>query len=110
MPGIEKEIIVFAAALFAGAGVRLFYRCLELFREIVKHSSAAIGAEDMLFWVGAAFYLFVQIYQTNSGSIRWYFILGVVVGAIFMSFFVRKIKKFRRFFGRKNVDKLQEKR
>lgn len=94
MQGIEKEIIVFAAALLSGASVRLTYRCLEIFREIVKHSLLVINIEDMVFWIGAAVYLFIQIYQTNSGSIRWHFILGVVVGAIFMSFFVKKAEKF----------------
>ena len=38
-------------------------------------------------------YLFVQIYHTSSGSVRWYYILGVVVGACLMSWLLQKVKK-----------------
>lgn len=93
MQEIEKEVIVFVVALLSGASVRLTYKCLGCFREIVKHSLVLIGIEDIIFWVGAAIYLFIQIYQTNSGRIRWHFILGVVIGTILMSVFVKKIEK-----------------
>lgn len=101
MPGIEKEVIVFVVALLSGASVRLAYKCLGCFREIVKHSLILIGIEDMIFWIGAAIYLFIQIYQTNSGRIRWHFILGVVIGAVLMSLLVKKLKNFWKIFLRK---------
>ena len=101
MSGIEKEVIVFVIAVLSGASVRLAYKCLGCFREIVKHSLAMMGAEDMIFWIGAAIYLFIQIYQTNSGRIRWHFILGVVIGAVLMSVFVKKSEKIWGIFLRK---------
>lgn len=101
MPGIEKEVIVFVVALLSGASVRLAYKCLGCFREIVKHSLILIGIEDMIFWIGAAIYLFIQIYQTNSGRIRWHFILGVVIGTVLMSVFVKKFEKIWGIFLRK---------
>ncbi len=110
MQGIEKELITFAVAVFSGAIIRLVYRCLSIFREIVKHSLVLIGIEDLMFWVCAGFYLFVQIYQTNSGSIRWHFILGVVSGAVLMSVLVKKVRNFSEFFSRKSVDKQNKKR
>lgn len=101
MAGIEREVIVFAVAVLSGASVRLAYRCLGCFREMIKHNPVLTGIEDLVFWIGAAVYLFIQIYQTNSGSIRWHFILGVVVGAVLMSWFVKKLEKFWRIFLRK---------
>ncbi len=101
MPGIEREIAAFAAAALSGAAVRLAYRCLCIFREIVKHNLVLTGIEDLVFWVCAGFYLFIQIYQTNNGSIRWHFILGVVLGAVLMSIFVEKVRKFSEIFLRK---------
>lgn len=101
MPGIEKEIIVFVIAVFSGASVRLAYKCLGCFRDIVKHSLVLMGAEDLVFWIGAAIYLFIQIYQTNSGRIRWHFILGVVIGVVLMSVFVKRMKKIWGIFLRK---------
>lgn len=103
MLGIEREVIVFAVAVLSGAGFRLLYRCLGCFREIVRHNLIAIGIEDIVFWVCCALYLFVQIYHTSSGSVRWYFILGIVVGALLMTFFLRKLKKlFEKIYTKKS--------
>lgn len=52
-----------------------------------------IEIEDLIFWIGTAIYLFVQIYHTSNGSIRWYFALGVVSGVLFATIFLRKMKK-----------------
>lgn len=103
MLGIEQEVLVFAVAVLSGAGLRLLYRCLGCFREIVRHSLIAIGIEDITFWIFCALYLFVQIYQTSNGSIRWYFILGIVVGAVLMTVFLRKLKKlFEKIYTKKS--------
>ena len=105
MPGIREEFIVFVLAVLSGAIVRLVYKCISSFREIVRHSLAAIGAEDFLFWMGSALYLFVQIYHTSNGSIRWYFILGVVVGAVFTSFLFRRMKKIhKKIYGERHKE------
>ena len=93
MIGIEKELMIFLTACLSGSFLRGVYRCLECFRDIVKHSFRAIGIEDLFYWLFAEMYLFVQIYHTSSGSIRWYYALGVVVGACLMSWFLRKFEK-----------------
>ena len=93
MPEIRAEILVFLLAVIAGCVARLSYHCIVCFREIVRHSLLVMGIEDILYWMGAAIYFFVQIYHTSSGSIRWYFILGCVCGAIFASFLIKKIEK-----------------
>lgn len=93
MQGIEKEVIIFGVAVLSGAGLRLLYRCLGCLREIIRHGTLAMGIEDLIYWIGSSLYLFVQIYQTSNGSIRWYFILGIVVGASLMTVFLGKLKK-----------------
>lgn len=93
MLGIRGEMMVFVTAVLSGAIVRLAYRCISCFRQVVKHRLIVIEAEDLIFWVGAAIYMFVQIYHTSDGSIRWYFILGVVFGAGLMTIFLRGIEK-----------------
>lgn len=93
MPQIREEVFVFILAVIAGAVIRLSYQCITCFRGIVKHSALAVAAEDLLYWVGTAIYVFVQIYHTSDGSIRWYFILGSVAGAVFSSFLLKKIRK-----------------
>ena len=101
MQGIEKELLVFVVAVLSGASVRLAYRCLGCFRDIIPHSLLLINIEDILFWIGSAVYLFIQIYQTNSGSISWHFILGAALGAILMTLFVKRCEKILgKFFER----------
>ncbi len=116
MPGIREEMMVFLAAVAAGGIVRLVYQCIRCFRRIVSHTLAAIGVEDMIFWLGSAVYMFVQIYHTSDGSIRWYFILGVALGVILMSVFLNKEEKlYKKIYGqkekdlRKGLDKREEK-
>ena len=117
MPGIREEFIVFVLAVLSGAIVRLVSKCISSFREIVRHSLVAIGAEDFLFWLGSALYLFVQIYHTSDGSIRWYFVLGVVLGAVLAAFLIRQAEKIhKKMYARskknssKTIDKSSKKR
>ncbi len=97
--------MVFLAAVVSGGIVRLIYQCIRCFRRIVSHTLAAIGAEDLIFWMGSAVYMFVQIYHTSDGSIRWYFILGVALGVILMWVFLdREEKLFKKIYGNKEKD------
>ena len=70
MIGIEKELLIFLTAFSSGLFLRGTYRCLECFRDIVKHSFLAVGIEDLFYWIFVEMYLFVQIYHTSSGSVR----------------------------------------
>lgn len=93
MPGLKEELMVFVMAVISGAIVRLAYRCIACFRNIIRHNLAAIGIEDLIFWIGSAIYIFVQIYHTSDGSIRWHFVLGVVLGGSFDDGFFKTVGK-----------------
>ena len=96
MPGIKAEGAAFLEAVLAGMILYCAYTCIRLFRRIVHHTLSAIAAEDFLFWTGTAVYLFVQIYHTSNGSIRWYFILGVVCGWISEKMVAKKLENHRK--------------
>ena len=68
------------------------YICLTYLRKIVKHRKILVDIEDMIYWIGSSLYLFVQIYHTSDGRIRWFFLLGVAVGVVFISWIFKKIK------------------
>ena len=72
MPQIQVEIMIFFSAVLSGAGLRAVYRGIGCVREWIPHRAAVIELEDLLYWLAAALYLFVQIYHTSNGSIRWY--------------------------------------
>ena len=103
MQGLEKETAIFFCAFLSGCVTVYVYQILNVVRGLWKHGRKLINAEDILYWLGISGYLFYQMYQTTYGIIRWYFILGVVAGAICTDQTVRKCRKWgaRRMQNRK---------
>lgn len=96
MLGIGVEFAVFIHAVLSGIVVTCVYLSLRVLRRIVPHALWAVNLEDMVYWLGTALYLFVQIYHTSDGVIRWYCALGIVLGACairFLLFLAQKIAK-----------------
>ena len=109
MYGIEAESLSLLEAVLTGMTVCSVYTCLRALRRIIRHTPAAIAAEDLFFWLGTAFYMFVQIHHTTSGSIRWYFILGVVLGSVFFSCLSKIPGKLRKKIVRKEEREIRRK-
>lgn len=80
MLGLRTEMAAFLTAVLTGMTAVCIYACIRQLRRVVAHSLAAIAVEDGVYWSGIAVYIFIQIYATSSGSIRWYFVLGVMLG------------------------------
>lgn len=81
MTGLRAEWVSFVQAVLSGMIVYWGYFCIRKLRRIIPHNLIAVSIEDGMFWLITAVYLFVQIYHTSNGSIRWYFVLGIVFGA-----------------------------
>ena len=96
--GIEKELSVFLQAVLTGNLVYLSYCTIRILRRIINHNIFWVSVEDTIFWIATGFYLFFKIYQTSNGTIRWYFVLGVLVGGVFTHYMLSKITK-------KHIDK-----
>ena len=88
MMEVKEELIIFLLAVVSGGIVRLSYRFLHCVRQIVRHNLLAIEIEDFLFWIFSALFLFVQIYHTTSGSIRWR------LERLFLRLLCGKLKKY----------------
>lgn len=114
MFSIHEEMTAFLMAVISGVIVRMFYQCITCFRKLIKHNHFAIEIEDFIFWIGSAVYVFVQIYHTTNGGVRWYFVLGIVIGALIATVFLRKwekvMKKIYDFHAGKNIAKNAKKR
>ena len=93
MSGIEAEGMAFVQAVLSGMIVYCGYFCIRKLRCMIPHNLVAISIEDGLFWIVVSIYLFVQIYYTSDGSIRWYFVLGVVIGTVIFHMFQRRCRK-----------------
>lgn len=106
---IWNELDVFLSAVFSGIFLVSFYMAINMLRKIIKHPLWVVNMEDILYWSVVLGYLFVQIYHTNNGIIRGYYVLGIVLGAVSMlkisTFFSKKWKKFVQSRAKKSIDK-----
>ena len=93
MLGIGKEVLIFLYAGLSGVVVLYSYQILRLLRRLVMHPMAVVNLEDLLYWLGVSIYLFRQMYMVTYGSIRWFFILGVVCGIVFANLTIYLAKK-----------------
>lgn len=93
MTGVANELSIFVSACLLGNFICLVYCAIRVFRRIVKHSLLWVSIEDFLFWIGAAAYLFTEMYRLCAGAIRWYFVLGVMSGAVITISILCKMKK-----------------
>lgn len=91
--GIGKELSVFLQAVLAGNIIYLAYSVIRVVRRLWKHNLFFVSLEDLIFWIGTGIYLFVRIYQTSNGIIRWYFVIGVLLGGIVTHFIIFQISK-----------------
>jgi len=93
MLGIGTEFGFFIHAALSGVIVVTVYSCIRVFRRLIRHNLLAVTFEDLVFWLATAVYLFMQLYQTSDGSIRWFFVLGVTAGMILTAVITQGIKK-----------------
>ena len=89
--GIEKEIVVFLQSILAGNFLCLIYKALEVLRMLIKHPAFVISVEDLGYWGFVTVYLFFDIQKNCNGSIRWYFVMGLLGGSLVTWYFIRKI-------------------
>lgn len=105
---LSTEVRIFISAIYSGSFLLSLYYLIELIRKMIRHKDMAINFEDILFWIFAGGYLFVQIYHTNNGNIRLYYVLGLVLGAALSLEILRILekvwKKFVHFKKEKRVD------
>lgn len=98
---MQYETALFLQSALLGAVLLLCYDMLRIFRRVWRHSSAAVAAEDLLFWVLTGLLVFAVIYRNNQGSIRAFLFLGIFLGmwlyhvaisTFFVSFFVKVLE------------------
>ena len=91
MLNIKKELLVFFCACLTGVNVRAGYEIL------------------MFYWIFMSAYIFSQIYATMYGSIRWYFLLGLVFGVAVIQKLISSGEKIHKKT-RKNLEIIRKNR
>lgn len=96
--GIGQEISVFVSACCSGVLVCTVYGVLRIIRRLIRHSLFWVSIEDLTYWVWCGIYIFSEIHRTCSGQIRWYYVIGVLLGGgisgtVIFKFMKNKIDK-----------------
>lgn len=102
MPVIGEELAIFIQAVITGIIVCGSYYLLVILRRLIPHHIAVISIEDIIYWIWTAVYIFIQMYTTSYGSVRWYFILGIVVGVFLLVFWGKNCKKLLDKWGKRS--------
>lgn len=98
---IGEEVSIVLQAFLSGNIVYLSYSAIRILRRMIRHSLFFVSLEDFLFWIGTGLYLFLEMFNTSDGSIRWYFVLGVVVGSLFAALLEKNFTKIKKKFTKK---------
>ncbi len=79
---VFPEIRMFFVALIAGAAVLLGYNLLIIIRMLIRHKKVIIIIEDMVYWIIAAWLVFITMFRISNGVLRIGFVLGAGTGMI----------------------------
>ena len=55
---VNRELILLACSIWQGAVLGFWYDLIKTARKLIRHSHAAVSAEDLCYWIAAALYLF----------------------------------------------------
>ncbi len=77
---IFAEAEYFFTSLAWGALLFLMYDGILIIRNIIKHGKVLIAIEDICFWIASGVLIFRMMYLKNNGMIRWYAVLGIIIG------------------------------
>ena len=81
-PDIYVESRHIGYAILWGFKLAIFYDVFLIFRNVIKHKNFFIYAEDFIYWILCAVFVFEHIYEIGNGYIRWYMALGVGIGML----------------------------
>jgi len=88
---MSGQAFAFLASALGGAVLGAFFDVFRAIRRLVKHKTAATSAEDALFWVAATMLMFWLLMVVNHGELRFYPLLGAVLGAVLYLATISKI-------------------
>lgn len=76
----ENEFLLHA--LLMGIFITFLYDLLRIFRRVVPHNGFFVSMEDLAFWIYCGGEVFLLMYHEGNGSLRWFAVLGAVLGML----------------------------
>ena len=88
---IIQEVTFFLHSIFMGVIITFVYDWLLILRKLIKHNTFWVSFEDFLFWIACGLGVFYMLYRENNGVLRWFTVLGAMIGMICYKCLVSKI-------------------
>ncbi|NMB97044.1 MAG: spore cortex biosynthesis protein YabQ [Clostridiaceae bacterium] len=79
---ISVQAYTFLYSVLCGMLIGFIYDLLRIKRKTIKTGALFINVEDLAYWIIAATIVFALIFYSNSGEIRGYIFIGIVIGDI----------------------------
>lgn len=75
----SNQLHIFFVFAVLGLCIGVLYDVLRILRELLPHKRWIIGLEDIVFWTISGFFIFKYIYETNSGALRGFIFIGLII-------------------------------
>ncbi len=88
---ILNELDFLAHTFLLGVTITALYDTIRIVRRVIKHTTIWIAMEDMGFWIFCSISIFNMLIEENHGILRWFAVLGSLLGMIVFKSTVSKI-------------------
>lgn len=88
---IIQELTFFGHSILMGIVITFVYDWILILRKLIKHKIFWVSFEDFLFWVSCGIGVFYMLYRENNGVLRWFTVLGALIGMIFYKCLISNI-------------------
>lgn len=79
---MADENVFLLYALLMGIFITFLYDILRIFRRVIPHGNFLVSLEDIAFWIYCAAEVFLLMYRESNGTLRWFAVLGAMVGML----------------------------
>ncbi len=86
---IVQELTFFTHSALMGLIITFAYDWIRVLRRLFKHGTALMSVEDLFFWLICGIGVFYMLYRENNGTLRWFAVLGAMIGMFFYKMIVR---------------------
>lgn len=83
MDSLSVQLYAFAVTIIAGASIGLIFDLYRVIRSRLQPGAITAAVMDLIFWLVAAPVLIVYLLVANWGELRFYVLIGILLGAAF---------------------------
>ncbi len=91
MDALNVQLYAFATILIAGASTGLLFDFYRLLRSWLQPGTISTVIMDLFFWLVLAPMLIIYILMANWGELRFYVLIGIILGLAFYYLIFSKI-------------------